>query len=195
MGQHLLYQNKKLLCYLLALILLCIGGFWWYKYKLNGLKNASIIYQKILKNNNRVAAENFINCNNNIYGILISLNLAKESVEKKDFFQAELQLKKGLNKTSDVNLQTIVKLRLARIQLQQKKNDEALYILKTIKGITWTDRVAELQGDAWFSKGNFYQAYQSWSKGIAVTTSPIMKKILKLKMNNLPESVNKYLTS
>ncbi|WWP00036.1 MAG: tetratricopeptide repeat protein [Candidatus Dasytiphilus stammeri] len=196
MEQHLLYQNKKLFGYVLVLILTLSfsGGLLWYKkHQLNDLEQASIIYHKMLKNN-PVAAEDFINYHN-IYSTLISLNLAKQSVEKQDFYQAELQLKIGLKNISDVNLQTIVKLRLARIQLQQKKIDEALDILKTIKGITWTDIVAELQGDAWFSKGNFYQAYQSWYNCMAATNSPIMKQIMKLKMNNLPKSINKSFTS
>ncbi|WWO99813.1 MAG: tetratricopeptide repeat protein [Candidatus Dasytiphilus stammeri] len=198
MVQRFVDPKEKLLGYLIILIiaLLFIGGFW-YNYQFKKLDNSSIIYQKILNNSpiSLITAEDFIKNNNNIYGTLISLNIAKEYVDKQDFYKAELQLKQGLKTISDVNLQSILKLRLARIQLQQKKINEALYILKSIKGITWRDIVADLEGDAWLSKGNFYKAYESWYNGIAVTTSPIMKQIMKFKMNNLPESVQKSFNS
>ncbi|WWO98786.1 MAG: tetratricopeptide repeat protein [Candidatus Dasytiphilus stammeri] len=204
MVQYLLSQKKKSLFWLIffTFVLLFIGVFWYHQ-KLNHIANTSVIYQKnrqFLKNNNSVdlkinTAKSFINYNNHIYDTFISLNLAKRYIENNDFFNAEVQLTKGLKTISDVNMQTILKLRLARIQLQQKKIDEALYTLKSIKTRAWRDLVAEIQGNAWFKKGDCYQAYQFWSESLAVTSSPILRKIMKLKINNLPLSVKKNFSS
>ncbi|WWO95384.1 MAG: tetratricopeptide repeat protein [Candidatus Dasytiphilus stammeri] len=200
MEQRSLYYNKKFLYYFFIglTILLIVGGWYYYTHKFKSLEKTSMISQNFFKKNDSIVthttAEAFRNYKN-ISGTLISLKQAKIDVEQKHFSEAELELKKGLQNLSNVNLQVIFKLRLARLQLQQHKIDDALYVLKSIKGITWRDIVADLQGDAWFRKGNFLQAYKFWCNGIALTTSPILKQLMKFKMKKLPESVKTSFTS
>lgn len=67
------------------------------------------------------AAEKFAADNKNTYGALASLEVAQQFVDKNELDKAAAQLTQGLSAASDDNLKALINLRLARIQVQQKK--------------------------------------------------------------------------
>ena len=84
-----------------------------------------------------------------------------------------------------IELKALINLRLARIQVQQKQADDALKTLDSIKGDGWTAMVADIRGEALLSKGDKQGARDAWSKGVASGTSPALREMMQMKINNL----------
>jgi predicted negative regulator of RcsB-dependent stress response len=80
--------------------------------------------------------------------------VAQQFVDKNELDKAAAQLSQGLAAANDENLKAVINLRLARIQVQQKKADDALKTLDTIKGEGFAAIVADLRGEALLSKGD-----------------------------------------
>ncbi|MCX8960413.1 hypothetical protein EHW66_05075 [Erwinia psidii] len=131
-------------------------------------------------------AETFASENPNTYGAIASLDLAKRYVDSDQLDKAVVQLQNGLKSTKDANLQAVLNLRLARVELQLKRPDEALKTLDAVKGDGWTAIVADVRGEALLSKGDTKGARDAWNQGIVSDASPALKEMLQMKMNNLP---------
>ncbi|VEC81421.1 Mlr7403 protein [Raoultella ornithinolytica] len=71
---------------------------------------------------------------------------------RNDLQNAEKQLQQGLAAAPDDNLKSVINMRLARVQLQLKKPDEALKTLDGIKGEGWVAIVADLRGEICLTK-------------------------------------------
>ncbi len=168
-----------------------VGWHYWNDHQNDNAKETSAVYQQLAtaldgnKPQTMDAVAKFAHDNNNTYGALASLDLAKQYVDKNDLDKAAAQLQNGLVNTQDANLKAVLNLRLARVQLQQKKMDEVLKTLDAIKGDGWTAIVADIRGEALLSKGDKQGAHDAWSKGIASEASPALKEMMQMKMNNL----------
>jgi len=168
------------------------GWHYWSTHQEGSNQQASNAYQQVTaaldssKPETLDAAAKFASDNHNTYGALISLELAKRYVDGNQLDKAATQLQSGLKDTKDANLQAVLNLRLARIQLQQKQPDDALKTLDAIKGDSWTAIVADVRGEALLSKGDTKGARDAWSKGINSDASPALREMLQMKMNNLP---------
>ncbi|WP_428943764.1 YfgM family protein [Pantoea sp. FN060301] len=186
-------QNGKALVVGVILGVGALAGWrYWSSHQDGSNKEISAAYQQVSsaldvsKPATLDAAAKFASENNNTYGALASLDVAKRYVDGGQLDKAAEQLKSGLGNTKDANLQAVMNLRLARIQLQQKKPDEVLKTLDTIKGEGWAAIVADVRGEALLSKGDAKGARDAWSKGIDSDASPALKEMLQMKMNNLP---------
>jgi predicted negative regulator of RcsB-dependent stress response len=131
------------------------------------------------------AAEKFAAETKNTYGALASLEVAQQFVDKNDLDKAAAQLQQGLAAASDDNLKALINLRLARVQVQQKKADEALKTLDTIKGEGFASIVADLRGEALLSKGDKQGARSAWEAGVKSNASPALSEMMQMKINNL----------
>ncbi|TNV20177.1 tetratricopeptide repeat protein [Buttiauxella sp. B2] len=132
-----------------------------------------------------IAAEKFAASTKNTYGALASLELAQKYADNNDLAKAAAQLQQGLSSTSDENLQALINVRLARIQIQQKQSDAALKTLDSIKGEGWVAIIADLRGEALLSKGDKQGARDAWSKGSQTDASPALREMMQMKINNL----------
>lgn len=186
-------QNGKALVVGVILGVGALAGWrYWSSHQDGSSRETSSAYQKVSsaldvsKPATLDAAAKFASKNNNTYGALVSLDLAKRYIDGGKLDKAAEQLKSGLQDTKDANLQAVMNLRLARIQLQQKQPDDVLKTLDTIKGEGWAAIVADVRGEALLSKGDAKGAREAWSKGIASDASPALKEMLQMKMNNLP---------
>ncbi len=121
----------------------------------------------------------------NSYGALATLRLAKVFVGKGDLANAEKQLQQGLQDTQDDNLQAVIRLRLARIQAEQKHPEDALKNLDAIKGDSWKGLVADTRGDILLSKGDKQGAASAWRQGINSESSSALKQMMQTKLNNV----------
>ncbi len=186
-------QNGKALVIGVIIGIGALAGWrYWSSHEDGGSRQASASYQQVStaldasKPATLDAAAKFASENSNTYGALASLDLAKRYVDANQLDKAAEQLQVGLKDTHDANLQAVMNMRLARIQLQQKKPDEVLKTLDSVKGDGWTAIVADVRGEALLSKGDTHGARDAWSKGIASDASPALKEMLQMKMNNLP---------
>lgn len=167
------------------------GWRYWSSHQDSSSREVSAHYQQLTsaldgnKPQTLEAVAKFASDNSNTYGALASLDLAKQYVDKNELAKAATQLQSGIKHTQNANLQAVMNLRLARIQLQQKQADEALKTLDSIKGEGWTAIVADIRGEALLSKGDKQGARDAWSKGIDSEASPALKEMMQMKMNNL----------
>lgn len=169
-----------------------VGWQFWNNHQEGAYQETSAVYQQIStaldasKPATLEAAAKFASENSNTYGALASLDLAKRYVDNNQLDKAAAQLQSGLNDAKDANLQAVLNLRLARIQVQQKQPDDALKILDQIKGEGWAAIVADIRGEALLSKGDTQGAREAWNKGIASDAASTLKEMLQMKVNNLP---------
>lgn len=168
-----------------------VGWRYWTSHQAESAREASLAYQTAVtaisadKPQTLTAVEKFAAENQNTYGALASLEAAQQYVDKNDLAKAEANLQQGLKNTSDENLQALLNLRLARIQVQQKQTDAALKTLDAIKGEGWVAIVADLRGEALLSKGDKQGARDAWSKGVESNSSPALREMMQMKINNL----------
>jgi len=119
------------------------------------------------------------------YADQAQLALARLQVDRNELAPALERLQKVLATTKDVELKPLVRLRIARVQLQQGQGDAALATLAaggTDLG-AFGPRYAELRGDALLAKGDRDGALKAYreAQGEARTGN----ELLALKINEL----------
>jgi predicted negative regulator of RcsB-dependent stress response len=168
-----------------------VGWRFWQSNQNSNMMAASQSYQEASdrlaagKPDDVAAAEKFIQANSNSYGVLAALQLARHFVEQNDFAKAEQQLVLAQGQTKDDNLLSMINLRLARVQLQEKKLDDALKTLDGVKGEGWTAMTQDVRGDVLLAKGDAKGAREAYSKGIESNASQALQVLLRMKLNNL----------
>lgn len=185
-------HNGKALAAGLVIGVVAIAGwrFWVSHQQSNGLE-LSARYQQLSEaiDANKPATLDamsaFVNDTHSSYGALAAMDLAKVYADAGQLDKASQQLAQGIKDSEDANLQAVLRLRLARVQLQQNQADNALQTLDTVKGDGWTALVADVRGDALLSKGDKQGARAAWSKGIDSDASPALKQMMQMKLNNL----------
>ncbi|UDG79402.1 hypothetical protein F7X37_00384 [Candidatus Ecksteinia adelgidicola] len=186
-------KNFKVLLISLAIIIAISSTCFFSKNKKqSNLTQTSQFYQEInnllnsSKQNKIIEIHKFIKNNNNIYGVLVALELAKYFVNKNNFFKAEKILIYEEIKTQDKNILTQIYLRLARIQLQEKKFDEALKTLDHIKNLDWIELAQNIRGDVLLIQGKIKEAKKTYSSVVESKISPTLQELVRIKLNNLP---------
>ncbi|CRH30365.1 YfgM family protein [Pantoea ananatis] len=185
-------NNGKALAVGVVIGIAALGGWrYWSSHQQDSAKTISAEYQKVTramqagKPETLEAVNTFASENSNTYGALAALDLAKQYVDSNQLDKAATLLQNGLKDTKDANLQAVINLRLARIQLQQNQADAALKTLDSVKGDGWTAIVADIRGEALLSKGDKQGARDAWSKGVESDASPALKQMMQMQMNNL----------
>lgn len=176
-------------------VVLGIGGLlgwrYWTGHQADTVRAASQSYERAVstlsadKPESLTAAQQFAAENKNTYGAFASLELAQRFVDKNELDKAVTQLTQGLAAAKDANLQAVINLRLARVQLQLKQADAALKSLESIKGEAWAAIVADLRGEILLSKGDKQGARAAWEAGVKSDASPALSEMMRMKMNNL----------
>ncbi|AKE59559.1 YfgM family protein [Citrobacter farmeri] len=168
-----------------------VGWRYWNSHQTESARSASLAYQTVVsslsagKAENLSAAEKFAADNKNAYGALASMELAQQFVDQNQLEKAAAQLQQGLAATSDENLNAVITLRLARVQVQLKQADTALKTLDSVKGEGWAAIVADLRGEALLSKGDKQGARSAWEAGVKSNASPALSEMMQMKINNL----------
>jgi len=185
-------NNGKALAIGVVIGIAALGGWrYWSSHQDDTAKSVSAQYQQLTtamqagKPETLEAVNRFASENSNTYGALAAMDLAKQYVDAGQFDKAATLLQNGLKDTKDANLQAVINLRLARIQLQQNQADAALKTLDGVKGDGWTAIVADIRGEALLTKGDKQGARDAWSKGVESDASPALKQMMQMKMNNL----------
>jgi len=168
-----------------------LGWRYWQSHQQAEMTGASQSYQQASealtggKADGVALAEKFIEKNANNYGVLAALQLAQHEVDQKDFAKAEQQLAWAQGQTKDENLKSLIDLRLARVQLQENKLDDALKTLDLIKATGWVAMAQDIRGDVLVKKGDVKGAREAYSKGLASDASQSLQGLLRMKLNNL----------
>jgi predicted negative regulator of RcsB-dependent stress response len=118
--------------------------------------------------------------------------VAQSKVAAGQFEQAASELKIVVEKSKDPALAQVARLRLARLQLQLGRPDEALALLDVSKAGAFAGQVHEVRGDALLAKGDrsgarlAYQAAVNESAG--QEQSPAVGELLRLKLQDLSDA-------
>lgn len=181
---------------IVAVIILALAIFFGHHYLSDrtddSVRTNSLAYEKItdgLKTGTSealTAAKEFVSKNKNTYGAFAAIETAQQFADQKQPEKARDQLQQALVNTSDVNLQALIILRLARIQIQLKQPDAALKSLETIKSKNWMALADDLRGDALLSQGNPKAARDAWNNALQNDAPDVLRDILHMKINNLP---------
>ncbi len=92
------------------------------------------------------------------------LMAARIYVESNDLDKAVTELQSVVGHSKDSVLATIARLRLARVQISQKKADAALATLNGMNAGAFESRYHEVLGDAYFAKGDKATALKEYLK-------------------------------
>jgi predicted negative regulator of RcsB-dependent stress response len=112
---------------------------------------------------------------------------ARVAVQNNKLPDAAMRLRHVLDTTHDVELQQLVRLRLARVLLGQNQPDAALKLVDSAQTGAFASRYAEVRGDALLAKGDRAGALQAY-RSARVGADTLDGQLLDLKIEDLARS-------
>ena len=119
------------------------------------------------------------------FQVLVLLDQAKEKISDNDIASAELLLSEAVEAGAGLLLTDMASIRLAKIQQQLGKSDEALRTLNKVKNEGYLAWALELKGDIHMSLGEIKSAHESYLAATsALGEEGESRPLLKIKMGN-----------
>ncbi|OCA54571.1 YfgM family protein [Photorhabdus namnaonensis] len=168
-----------------------IGWRYWQSHQTNQLQESAEAFERVDRGliastkEGHAAAEKFASETNNSYGVMTHMHLAQLAVEKSELTKADQFLSAAAGQAKNEDLQALVNIRLARVQLAEDKTDAALKTLEQVKGSGWVAVAEDIRGDALLKKGDIAGARAAYTKGLSSDSPQAIKSMLNLKLNNL----------
>ena len=153
----------------------------------NAALYAGISEEIVAKHDSAYAdAEKYISENKgNVYGALGALSLASNYVLDSKYDKAETMLRIAAD-FSDPALSNTAKIRLARVQIQQKKYDDAEKTLSNVKSPVYQPMAEEVRGDMLVAQQKLKEAHAAYSKAAELSGASLeMTPQLSSKLNDL----------
>jgi len=122
------------------------------------------------------------------YAQLASLAMAKAYVAQDDLAGAATQLRRVLQNADSEAMQHVARLRLARVLLSQGSTSEALSLIETVDGATFTSVYEELKGDIQLAQQQPALARTSYTKALALLGAGRDRSLLQMKLDNVGPS-------
>lgn len=174
-----------------------LGGLWGWRYYNDAQRvaqeQASIAYQQASEQLGQDDAAYgkalaFIEANpDSSYAVLVAFQLAQQAVERNDLDEALKQLALAAKGANIPAIQSLAKLRIARIQLQQQKLDEVLATLVGITDPAYLGQVEEIRGDVYLAQKLFDKARAAYSQALQQNAN---NNVLKMKLDNIAQASN-----
>ncbi|MCC2614958.1 tetratricopeptide repeat protein [Aestuariibacter halophilus] len=169
-----------------------LGGLWGWRYynaeQIQSKEMASLTYQQQVEalaqdGQNSQALASFVEQNEGKgYDILGAFMLAKAAVDSDKLDEAASQLNVVINRSEQVAVQDVARLRLARIYSQQANNEQALATLDAVTTAAFDGQVQEIRGDVYAAMGQFDQAKTAYVAALAQSQS---NRLVEMKLDNL----------
>jgi len=118
------------------------------------------------------------------YGALVSLVQAKHEYENGNAESAQSHLRWAIDNATEIDIQHVASLRLARVLIAEKKYDEAEVILLSDHPAGFNVGYEELKGDLYVAKGEIAQARVAYDKAINAAAGSA-SRWLRLKRQDL----------
>ena len=119
------------------------------------------------------------------YAIMARFALAKNLVEAEDYEKAQHHLQQVIGSAGDSPLVYIARKRLASVQLQMAKYDQALKTLSIEFPVQFDASIEELKGDLYASQGNKTEAANAYRKAQQSRPGPANAEFLQQKIDDL----------
>ncbi|NMH58996.1 YfgM family protein [Alteromonas ponticola] len=164
-----------------------LGGLWGWRYysdsQLAAKEEASAAYQAVVEAQSTEQLDAFIQNNpGSGYANIAGLVAAQKAVDADNFAEAEAQLQKVVNETEDAKLAAVASTRLARVQLEQGKTQEALNTLESVTLDSFVSQVDEIKGDIFARQGDMDKAKEAYTRALAASEN---NPLIKVKLDNL----------
>lgn len=121
------------------------------------------------------------------YAILVALELAQQAIERKDLSEAAKQLEFVASNAKLTAIQSIAKLRLARVQIEQGELELALSHADQVLDEAFKGQVQEIKGDVYQAQELFDKARAAYSAALEANARD---QVLKMKLDNLAIAAN-----
>ena len=136
------------------------------------------------------AGSDFIaNNKDSAYASLTAIALAKEAAVAKDWTAVEQHLTTAIETASDNSIKAIATVRLARVQLQLEKYDQALATLSAELPAAFNASVSEVKGDIYLKQDKKELARNAYQVAID-TAGQGGNPVLQMKLDDLAQAVN-----
>jgi predicted negative regulator of RcsB-dependent stress response len=173
-----------------------VGGYrWWQQRVEQRLLAASKVYEELVVAFSKNDLATVLKLDQQLehdnpgsgYAEQAMLATARIQLENNQHVQAIEKLQQLINSTGDKELALLARLRVARIQLDQRKPDEALATLAAATPGAFAPRYAEVRGDALLAKGDREGALKSYREAQA-GGAMVDGELLTLKIGELTRS-------
>jgi predicted negative regulator of RcsB-dependent stress response len=126
------------------------------------------------------------------YAVFAAMTLAKIAIAKNDYSAAAEELLWALSNVEELHLETVIRVRLARIYVSMGDSDLALELLRDHKPSSGqVASVEEAKGDAYFELVKIDAARQAYERALKNLGEEINNPLLELKLSDLPLSLSK----
>ena len=169
--KEFLAKKWKIIVAVIVIGLLAFYGWrYWQSHKLAKTIESSDRYEQLIanldKNNPDSVNElvSFAESDDTIYSVFANLKAAKFYVEElKDYPKAEKLLTDTLSKTDSEVIKSISYIRIAKIQYQLERYQDALVTLNKVTEKSWTPVVNDIRGDAYMKLNNYAEAVAAYN--------------------------------
>jgi predicted negative regulator of RcsB-dependent stress response len=153
-----------------------------YAYEMNTLKNALNVKQASAEEN----AKKFIAEHKDIYGSLLSLDMASFYASEGKYDEAVTQVKFAKDNGGELVAPNAY-LAEAHLLLQQKKYEDAIKVVEGITASAYTIEKNEILGDIYYSMGEKDKAHDAYLNAITECESKkiAINPLLQMKADNL----------
>lgn len=182
---------------LAGIVLALIASFSWryyQNYKNKILLHASAVYDEMLAMRAQNNTEAELTQANKLlshypkspYAQMAAFMLARDAVIKQDYATAIKHLNWVIDHSRNTGIQQIARIRIARIQIADKKPEAALDTLKTINDKTFAGMIDEVRGDAYLELKDPASARKAYHLALQeLPNAEVNRPILEMKYDNL----------
>lgn len=169
--------------------------FGWQYYQVEQAKHteqASILYEQVLVNsadtlkiNDQMASVNQLEAEfkDTPYASLSALIIAKQQITAGEIDKAQQQYRWVIENANQSELKYLAKIRLSRLLLTNKQQDQALSLLNETYPESFNGMVLELKGDVFSIQGNKIEARKAYLEAISLSRSS--SRWLQLKIDDI----------
>jgi predicted negative regulator of RcsB-dependent stress response len=179
----------------IALALILSGGWRYYQsYKNKILLHASAVYDEMLTMRAQNNTEAVMTQANKLlthypkspYAQMAAFMLARDATIREDYPSAIKHLTWVIDHSNSKGVQQIARIRIARIQIADKKPEVALDTLKTVNDKTFAGMIDEVRGDAYLELKDPAAARKAYQLALQeLPNAEVNRPILEMKYDNL----------
>ncbi len=120
-----------------------------------------------------------------LYADMSNLLLAKYDVEAKNLSSAETRLRTVVNDAASDAMESLAKIRLAKVLVDQDKADDALSLVATTDQEAYKAKFAETRGDIFYKKGDMAAAKTAYEEAIEslLPSQQARRNLIQLKLD------------
>ncbi len=167
--------------YLLLLVIVVVASIAGAEYfKLNSVKTLNATFDTYEQSLTEITqkpidvakGEQLIAQNEGVYQVFSALLVAKEAYNAGNLAGAEQLLQDALKNANDEGVRSLIQYRLALVQFDQNKNEDALQSLQQIQAIEFLGLRKVLEGDIYLDMGKVQDAKISYEEALKADVVP-----------------------